>query len=156
MTESKVAYPIHLLLSGRRCLVVGGGAVAYRKVCGLLAAGALVTVVATRMIPELLSLDKGSAISFRQRAYQAGDLESMTLVFAATDDPALNVAIVADCRERRIFCCTVDHHWPSGDFITPASFHYQGVTVSISTGGRDCKKSKRVREILERQLKNTL
>ncbi len=156
MTESKVTYPIHLLLSGRRCLVVGGGAVAYRKVCGLLAAGALVTVVATRMTPELLSLDERSGISLRQRAYQAGDLESMTLVFAATDDPALNAAIIADCRKKGILCCAVDHHWPSGDFITPAGFHHQGITVSISTGGRDCKESKRVREILERQLKNIL
>lgn len=154
MTESEVTYPVHVLLADRRCLVVGGGSVARRKVVGLLAAGALVTVVAPRIIPEILALGDGHAISFRQRPYQGGDLESMTLAFAATDDHELNAAVIADCREKRVFCCAVDHHWSEGDFITPASFHHRRMTVSISTGGRACGESKRIRELLETQMKN--
>ena len=153
-SPGKITYPINLLLTGRQCLVVGGGSVACRKISGLLDAGALVTVVAIRLDPELLSLAGEHKLEFRQRFYQASDLESMTLVFAATDDPEINAAILADCQEKRILCCVVDHQWPAGDFITPASFRYEGVTVSVSTGGSSCKEAKLVREILEKQLKN--
>ncbi len=152
-SPGKVTYPINLLLTGRQCLVVGGGSVACRKISGLLAAGALVTVIAIQVDPELLVLAAENKLKLYQRSYQAGDLESMTLVFAATDNHELNVAILADCREKRILCCAVDHHWPAGDFITPANFQHEGVTVSISTGGSSCKEAKRVREVLEKQLK---
>lgn len=151
MNESRPTYPIHVLLSGRQCLVVGGGPVAMRKSVGLLASGALVTVVAPRIMPELLSLGERHTIDFRQRPYQVTDLESMVLAFAATDDSELNAAVVADCRRKQVFCCAADCHWPDGDFITPATFQHRGMTVSISTGGRDCRESKRIREILEKQ-----
>lgn len=152
MNKAKVTYPINLLLNDHNCLVVGGGSVAWRKTSGLLAAGALVTVVAVRMDSKFLSLAEKSKVTLCQRSYQPHDVESMTLVFAATDDPEINAAVVADCRKKRILCCAVDHHWPAGDFITPASFHHEGVTVSISTGGRACRDARKIREMLEKQL----
>ncbi|MCK4377883.1 MAG: bifunctional precorrin-2 dehydrogenase/sirohydrochlorin ferrochelatase [Deltaproteobacteria bacterium] len=143
-----------MLLTNRSCLVVGGGSVACRKISGLLDAGALVTVVAIRVNPEILSLAGDHRLSLHLRPYQESDLQSMRLVFAATGNPEINARIIADCREKRILCCAVDHHWPAGDFITPASFQHEGVTVSISTGGSSCKEAKQVRKILEKQLKN--
>lgn len=146
-------YPINLLLTGHSCLVVGGGSVACRKISGLLAAGALVTVVAIRVNPEILSLAEDHRISLIIRPYHESDLQSMSLAFAATDKPEINAMIMADCREKRILCCAVDHQWPAGDFITPASFRHDGVTISISTGGHACAEAKRIREAVEKSVK---
>jgi len=152
-SPGKATYPINLLLTNRPCLVVGGGAVACRKIRGLLDVEALVTVVAIQVDTEILSLAEDHQLVLCRRPYQESDLEAMTLVFAATNKHEVNAAVMADCREKGILCCAVDEQWSAGDFITPASFQSDGVTVSISTGGHACKEAKRIRELVERYLK---
>src|SRR5436190_272334 len=79
------SYPIALNLAGRRCVVVGGGAVAERKARGLLTAGALVVVIAPCLTAGLHALAVEDAILIHERPYTAGDLSSAFLAFAATD-----------------------------------------------------------------------
>ncbi len=79
-------YPVNLVVEGRPCLVVGGGAVARRKVEGLLACGALVTVIAPDVAPDLAALP----VTVERRPYRGGDAAGFRLVVAATDDRAVN------------------------------------------------------------------
>src|SRR4030042_912668 len=83
-------YPVTLNGKGRRCLVVGGGWVALRKVEGLLAEGAQVTVVSPEAIGPLATFTKDQAITLEKRAYQPGEAAAFSLVFAATDDREVN------------------------------------------------------------------
>jgi len=92
-------YPVMLNLRGKRCLVVGGGGVALRKVEGLLADGASVDVVATRVHPALQGLTARGEVALRERGYASGDIQGHALVFAATDDPVVNRAVFADERQ---------------------------------------------------------
>src|ERR1700723_2987966 len=87
-----VLYPVNLVLEGRRCVVVGGGAVAARKVEGLVAAGAEVVVIA----PEIGAPIRERGGTVVQRSYRLGDLDGAWLAIVATDDPAVNRLVRAD------------------------------------------------------------
>src|SRR5215211_8149738 len=75
-----------LKLTGRRCLVVGGGDIGLEKVEGLLACGADVTLIAPEAVPELERLAREGSIAWERRAYRSGDLERAFMVIACTDD----------------------------------------------------------------------
>jgi precorrin-2 dehydrogenase/sirohydrochlorin ferrochelatase len=144
--------PVTWLVDGRPCLVVGAGRVALRKVEAFLAAGARVTVVAPEAAPEIAALAEGGRIRHVARAYESADVAGQAMVVAATDDPAVNAAVLADCRRERIPCGGVDRHWPEGDFITPAVMRRGEMTVAISTGGRSCRQARLVRQSLDRHI----
>lgn len=99
-TPERPVFPAALLLQGRRCLVVGGGRVAFRKVTKLLEAGAEVLVVAPALDARLETLP----VAVHQRPFAPEDLQGVFLAFAATDDAAVNRHMVALCRERGILC----------------------------------------------------
>ena len=153
-------YPVNLLLEGRNALVVGGGKIAARKASGLIEAGANVTVVApeTNAAIERLAADK--AISLKKREFRENDLDGMALVFAATSDKETNSRLLELCQRRGVLCCAVDASWRKGGFITPASFHKDGLSVAISTNGVSCQKAKwakwSVAKALERREDATL
>jgi len=112
-------YPIFLNLAGRRCLVVGGGAVAERKVEGLLAAGAQVTIVAPDLLESLRALVEQHSIAHVARKYKHGDLAGYALGFVATDDGATAAAVFSEARAAGIWVNSADV--PSCcDFILPA------------------------------------
>ena len=98
----RFVYPVMLDLSARPCLVVGGGAVAERKVEGLVEAGARVTVVSPSLTHRLLGLATDAHFRWRPREYVAGDAEGFVLVMVATDDMSVNALVAAECRERGI------------------------------------------------------
>jgi len=141
--------PISLLLKGRRCLVVGGGRVAARKAAKLTEAGADLTVVAPTIREQIKALP---GINLCERAFEETDLDGAYLVFAVTDAAALNRRIIDCCREKEILCSAADANWPEGDFILPASFSEDGLTVAVSTGGRSCRRSRLLRESLSRHV----
>jgi uroporphyrin-III C-methyltransferase / precorrin-2 dehydrogenase / sirohydrochlorin ferrochelatase len=85
-------YPLLLDLAGRRAVVVGGGAVALRRVRGLLAAGARVDVVAPAVLPAFAEL---SEVTVSLRGYVDGDLDGAWLAHACADDPVVNAAVAA-------------------------------------------------------------
>ena len=150
--QGKNILPVSLLLEGRKGLIVGGGKVAYRKAEALLAAGAQVTVVCRKADPQLLELANKGSIHCFIRSYQEKDVHDQFLVYAATNDQELNQAILKQCRRRRILCNIVDQGWSGSDFISPASFSWNGLTVSVSSGGRSCRRSRLIKEQLSRHL----
>jgi len=89
-------FPVVLELAGRRCLVVGGGPVAERRVEGLLAAGATLTVISPILTPRLAALASEGRISHEPRGYRTGDLDGVDLAFAATDRGEVNAALAAE------------------------------------------------------------
>ncbi|MBL0349195.1 MAG: bifunctional precorrin-2 dehydrogenase/sirohydrochlorin ferrochelatase [Elusimicrobia bacterium] len=129
-------FPAFLDLSGKECLVVGGGAVALQKTRDLTAARARVTVVATRFRGEFRRM---AGLRRLERAFRPGDipagLRRPWLVVAATDDEALHARIASLCRRRRVWVNVVDR--PAFcDFIVPSVVRRGPVTVAVSTGGQ--------------------
>jgi precorrin-2 dehydrogenase len=134
-------YMACLDLEGRRCLVVGGGAVGLEKAKGLLDCGAIVTVVAPQIEPELQRLP----IRWRQKRYDAADLEGQLLVVAATSTPSLNRRVFADAEARSLLCNVVDVP-EFCSFILPAVFRRDPIAIAVSTGGASPALAKRLRD----------
>ena len=124
-------YPVNLRLTGQRCLVVGGGGVARSKVQGLLECGALVTVVAPEIRPDLASLD---GVTSEVRAYGEDDLGEYALVITATDDPEVNRLVARDARALGVWVNSADD--PANcTFILPARVRQGPLLVTFATGG---------------------
>jgi len=141
-------YPVNLVLDGRRCLVVGGGTVALRKVEGLLACGGRVTVVAPRVNPGLRML---SGVMIEERAWQPEDLEGMWLVIAATDDRAVNRAVYEAGQRAGVWVNGADD--PANcSFTLPSVVRRGDLQVTVSTGGRSPALSTWLRRRLEGEI----
>jgi uroporphyrin-III C-methyltransferase len=121
-----------LTVEGRRCLVVGGGKIAARKVDGLVAAGADVTVIAPSVDPSISALP----VTVEQRPYRPGDASAgFRLVITATDDPDVNAQVYADAEAAGIWVNSADD--PEHCSFTLPAIHRDGdVTVAIGTGGQ--------------------
>jgi len=141
-------FPIYLDMSRRRCLVIGGGAVAERKIAALLETGAEVTVLAPDVTDVVAGLSKQNAIRFTARCYEAGDLDGFELAFVATDDPQVNAAVYREGRSRGVWVNSADD--PARcDFILPSVLRRGDLTVAVSTGGTSPALARTVREELE-------
>ena len=139
-------YPVNVDLRNRRCLVVGGGAVAARKVDDLLAAGARVTVVAPTLTDALAARAEAGQISHVQRTYSSTDVVGSEadaslgpgsrwwFVVAATDDRDLNRAVATDC-ERGATWVNVVTEPDGGPVARPAVHSVGSVTLTVATGG---------------------
>jgi len=140
-------YPLYMNLKGRKCLVVGAGAVAARKVRSLLECGALVTVVGEDPVPALVRLE-GERLTIRPRKFRRGDMGKYALVVGATDDSVVNRAVSRESRRRGIPVNIVDVPEES-TFIVPAVHRRGDLAIAVSTGGRSPAAAKVIREDLE-------
>lgn len=122
--------PVMLRVHGRRCVVVGGGAVALRRASALLAAGGDVTVIAPEVDPRIVQLP----VRVERRAYAAGDLVNCLLVVAATDDPSVNERIGRDASAAGALVNRSDAP-DRGDLQVPAHRQAGPVTLAVHTGG---------------------
>ncbi|MGN6166814.1 MAG: precorrin-2 dehydrogenase/sirohydrochlorin ferrochelatase family protein [Solirubrobacteraceae bacterium] len=139
-----------LRLTGRRCVVVGGGEVGLEKVEGLLACDAEVTLVAPEVHPELAQLALEGSIRWEQRDYQSGDLEGALIAIAATGETEVNIRVFEDAEERAMLVNVVDVP-PLCNFILPAIVRTGPLAIAISTAGASPALAKRMkREIAER------
>ncbi len=145
-------FPVGLLAENRPCIVIGGGRIATRKVKSLLEARARITVVSPELHPDLDELVTQGRITYQQRTFAPEDIQGAFLVFAATDDAAVNRAVIDLGKTLGVHVCSIDKSWTEGDFVTPASFRKGGLTVSVSTGGKSCRRSKLVKESLARHV----
>jgi precorrin-2 dehydrogenase/sirohydrochlorin ferrochelatase len=139
-----------LKLSGRRCLVVGGGEIGLEKVEGLLACDGDVTLMAPEAVPALQELAAEGSIAWEQREY-AGieDLEGIFMVIASTDDTDVNIKIYDDAEERAMLVNVVDVP-PLCNFILPAIVRTGPLAIAISTAGASPALAKRMkREVSE-------
>lgn len=141
-------YPVNLILKGRRCLVVGGGKVAFGKVQGLLGAGAIVSVVAIESIPELKSLD---GITLEERPYRSGELAGYRLAIAATDDPEVNRQIYLDGEASGVWVNSADNP-ENCAFTLPAVVRRGPIMITVSTGGHSPALSSWLRNRLDTEL----
>ena len=135
-----------LKLSGRRCLVVGGGEVGLEKVEGLLACDGDVTLIAPEAIEPLQDLAREGSIRWKPREYAGpGDLEGVFIVIASTDDTEVNIAIYEDAERRAMLVNVVDVP-PLCNFILPAIIRTGPLAIAISTAGASPALAKRIRD----------
>lgn len=145
-------FPVHLQLDGRKCLVVGGGAVAHRKVKGLLLAGAHVTVVSPslkRGLTGLLHRTAPGRLRHLPRPFRPRDLEGSLLAVAATDDPAVNQRVAEAARRQGTLVNVVDSP-RACDFLVPSVLRRGPLCISVSTSGASPALAKSLREELQR------
>lgn len=138
-----VHYPIFLNLQDEPVLVVGAGKIALRKTKGLLSSGARITVVSPELREEFLTLP----VRRLKRRFRVADLKGVALVFAATNDRAVNHRIAAAARRLRIPANIADCA-AECTFIVPARVERGIVQIAISTGGVDPKLAKKLRKML--------
>ena len=135
-----------LRLSGRRCVVVGGGEVGLEKVEGLLACDGDVTLIAPDAIEPLQELAREGSIRWEEREYAgAGDLEGVFMVIAATADTEANIAVFEDAERRAMLVNVVDVP-PLCNFILPAIIRTGPLAIAISTAGASPALAKRIRD----------
>jgi precorrin-2 dehydrogenase / sirohydrochlorin ferrochelatase len=143
-------YPVNLDIKNQNCLVVGGGAVAFRKVKTLADCGAVVTVVSPEFCNEFQEFKKESRVRLIQRRYQPSDLDEKFLVIGATDDEGINRRISADAKQKNILCNIAD--LPDAcSFILPAVVEQGDLVISVSTSGKSPAFAKRLRKELEKK-----
>ena len=138
-----------LKLTGRRCLVVGGGEIGLEKVDGLLACGGDVVLVAPEAEPALEAYAAEGSIRWERRAYEPADLEGTFMVIAATNDSEVNIGVYEDAERRAMLVNVVDVP-PLCNFILPAIVRTGPLAIAISTAGASPALAKRMkREIAE-------
>jgi uroporphyrin-III C-methyltransferase / precorrin-2 dehydrogenase / sirohydrochlorin ferrochelatase len=145
VTESP--YLVGLRLAGKRVVVVGGGTVAQRRLPLLITSGADVHVI-TRSATRAVEAMSGITLSVRE--YRDGDLDGAWYAIAATDDPRVNAAVVAEADRRQIFCVRADIAL-EGTAVTPASFSYAGLSVGVLAGGEH-RRSAAIRSAIREAL----
>ena len=146
-------YPVFLNVKGKKCVVVGGGQVALRKVRVMLEHGADVEVISPDLCPELAKLSASGEIRALGRDYQAGDLKNAFVAIAATDNSEINRRVVAEARRKSVLVNVVDDA-ENSDFIVPSYLRRGEITIAVSTGGTSPALARKIRSKLEKELGN--
>ncbi len=146
------AYPLSLHLAGRKAVIVGAGAVATRRIAGLLDAGALVTVIAPSASDEILDLSAKGCINLVLREFRAGDTDGAWIIHTATGVRAVDDAVAHEAESCRIWCVRADDAALSAAW-TPASATVDEVTVAV-TSRMDPRRSAAIRNAISDQLRD--
>lgn len=155
VTDPAPLYPLFADLRGRRVVVVGGGAVAARKIEPLLAAGARVLVVAPAPGPAVAAWVAAGALEHRADAFADDALDGAWLAIAATDDPDTNAAVVRAAEARRVFANVVDDGAASS-WHAPARVERGPLQIAIGSGGGAPMLARHLRERLEADFDESL
>lgn len=151
MSAQKAYYPLFADLNGRRCVVIGGGLIAQRKVTTLLSYGADLTVIAPAATRPIASYAARGKVRWIRRRFRPTDLAGAWLVIAATDDADINHAVSETAQHQRVFTNVVDQT-PLCTFIAPSIARRGPLTVAVSTGGASPTLAKRLRHELSARL----
>ena len=144
-------YPMFADLSGRRCVVIGGGLIAQRKTTVLLSCGARVTVVSPTATSRLRVYAREGKIRLLSRAFRPADLRGAWLVCAATNEEQVNERVSREATRRRIFINVVDRK-PLCSFIAPAIARRGALTVAVSTGGASPSIAQQIRDRVDQAI----
>ena len=142
-------YPINLNLKSRKCVVIGAGLVAQRRVNRLLSCGAKVTLISPKVSSALKTLAKNKKIVIKNKTANIKDLSSAYLVICATDDRKMNSFVSSYCKRKGVLVNVVDSPMKC-NFILPSVMTRGNLTISISTGGVSPALSKKIRQDLEK------
>jgi siroheme synthase-like protein len=140
-------YPVYLNLTGKRCLVFGGGHIAQDKVAKLHDAGARVSIVSPKVTPALQASAQRGEVEWRPREYESGDLEGAFLGIAATNKRQVNHQIFQEAERLGVLLNVVDDP-EQCTFIAPSIVQRGQVTLAISTGGASPALARKLREAL--------
>ena len=133
-----------LKLTGRRCVVVGGGEIGLEKVEGLLACDGHVVLIAPEAEPALRKLASEGSIEWIRREYETGDLEATFIAIAATNQTDVNIRVYEDAEARAMLVNVVDVP-PLCNFILPAIVRTGPLAIAISTAGASPALAKRIK-----------
>ncbi len=133
-----------LKLTGRRCVVVGGGEIGLEKIEGLLACDGRVVLISPDALPQLQELAAEGSIEWIRREYETGDLEGTFIAIAATDDTDINIRVYDDAEKRAMLVNVVDVP-PLCNFILPAILRTGPLAIAISTAGASPDLAKRIK-----------
>ena len=147
--ELPTYYPIFVNISGKKCVVVGGGQVALRKVRTLLEYKVSVEVISPDLCSELSQLAESGEICVIQRSYRAGDLKDAFIAIVATNDSETNLKVAEEARRNAVLVNVVDDP-ESSDFIVPSYMRRGDVTIAVSTAGRSPALARKIRTRLEK------
>ena len=139
--------PVMLRITGRRCVVVGGGAVARRRTVSLCEAGAKVAVIAAEVQPDSEQAFKKLGVTIHRRPYQTGDLDGALLVVIATDQESVNQQITTDAKAAGVLINRTDKP-DAGDVTIPAHARRGPVTMAVHTGGVSAAAAATIRDEL--------
>lgn len=137
-------YPVNLSIAGRRCLVIGGGRVAARKVATLLECGGAVEVISPDLTAELQALFRQGRLAWRDRPYRPGDLAGGFLVIAATDNEEVQAAVFSEATAAGQLVNVADVPQRC-NFILPAVVSRQDLVIAVSTAGKSPALAARIR-----------
>ena len=141
-------YPVLIQLDGKKVIVVGGGAVAERKIERLLEYGAVVQVISRELTSRLRKYREKGTIGFLGQEFHEDCLEGAFMVIAATDDPRMNHQVSERAKEKGLLVNAVDQ--PSDcNFILPSILRRGDLLIAVSTSGKSPALAKKVREALE-------
>ena len=143
-------YPINLDVAGKSCVVVGGGKVALRKICGLLEAGARVKVIAPEICAEVEELFKRGEILWMRENFSAELLGDEFILIAATNSAEVNRQACEAAQARKILVNVVNSS--GGNFNVPSRIRRGDFLLTISTGANSPAFAKFVRQMLEAEL----
>jgi precorrin-2 dehydrogenase/sirohydrochlorin ferrochelatase len=143
-------YPVLLDISGKACVVIGGGRVAERKVKGLLECEAAVRLVSPEVSAELAGLAWRGAIEWRRKSYSDEDLDGAFLVFAATSSPEVQEMICRRAGDNGQLVNVADDP-DSCTFHVPATVRRGDLTLAVSTTGKSPAVAALIRKQLEKE-----
>lgn len=149
--DKKSYYPLFLDIRGKRCVVVGGGSVALRKVSTLLEYGASVLVISPSVCPELTELTDRQKIQVKLKSFEPEDIKRAFILIAATDKNEVNELVASEARKQKIMINVADKAIES-DFILPAILSRGDLTLAVSTAGRSPALSRKLRDHLAKYL----
>lgn len=141
-------FPILLTVSGKPCLVVGGGTIATRKVGDLVEAGSHVTVVAETPCSDIVEMAQNGMITLHRRRFVPEDVAGMFLVYAATDDGSANELVAYAARRDNILVNVVDNP-PLSDFNSGSVLKRGPLRIAVSTSGMSPSLAREIRKKLE-------
>jgi siroheme synthase-like protein len=149
--EKRIFYPLLIDISNYKCLVIGGGSVALRKVKNLLEFDADITIISPELCFELENLVMAKKLTYFRRMYSPGDALPYNLVFVATNSPELAPHVKSDC-DMTGALLNIAENPELSSIIIPATIKDRSFTISIASSGDAPYLTKKVREIIQKNL----
>ena len=138
------SYPIMLDLTNKAVVVIGGGRIAYRKIVGLLQAGAKITVISPEINPKIEELIIAERITWHKKEFEQDDLDSAFIVIAATDNHLVNNQVALSAGVHQLVNVVDDQSL--SNFHVPAKLTRGNLTISVATGGASPTLAKVIRD----------
>lgn len=144
-------YPILIDIKQFSILVVGGGKIATRKVCGLMEAGAKPIVIAPKFSETLINAKENGLVILRERSFQYGDTNGFQVIFICTDNAAVNRAVLNETTPRQLVNDTTNQN--NSNFFNMAMIKEKDFGIALTTGGENPKITKLLKEKIRGLLK---